>query len=97
MDMLNEEVIERIKNAIININGKDYIKVKKDTFKSLGYRYNIFTKKWKRTKLRGNVRNLKVVTVKQDKNTYLVEMDIEALSKPLASWYIAPYIAELVE
>lgn len=95
--MINEELIEKIKNAIINIDGKDYIKIKKDTLKSLGYHYNIFTKKWKRTKFTGMVSSLKFKTVKQDKDTYLVNIDLDALSKPFANWFVAPYLAELIE
>ncbi len=95
--MINEDVLEKIKKAVINIDGKDYIKIKKDTLKRLGYRYNIFTKMWKRTKFEGVVSSLKFKATKQDKDNYLVGIDLEALNKPLADMFVAPYVAELIE
>ena len=95
--MINEKLFEKIKNVVINIDGKNYIKVKKDTLKKLGYHYNIFTKKWKRTKFNDMVSCLKFKTIKQDKNTYLIGVDLEALSKPLNDWLVIPYIIELIE
>ena len=94
---INEEAFEKIKKAIINIDGKDYIKIKKDTLKRLGYHYNIFTKKWKRTKFTGMVSSLEFKAIKQDKDIYLVGVDLEALNKPLADMFVAPYVAELIE
>lgn len=95
--MINKELFEKIKKAIINIDGKDYLKFKKDTLKRLGYHYNIFTKKWKRTKFDGMVSKLEFKAVKQDKDTYLVGVDLEKLGKPLADWFVIPLIIELIE
>ena len=95
--MINENSFEKIKKAIINIDGKDYIKVKKNTLKRLGYRYNIFTKKWKRTKFTGMVSKLEFKAIKQDKDTYLVWVDLETLSRPLADMFVVPYVVELIE
>ena len=95
--MINEDIHEKIKKAVINIDGKDYIKIKKDTLKRLAYHYNIFTKKWKRTKFAGMVSSLEFKAIKQDKDTYLVGVDLEDLNKPLADMFVAPYIAELIE
>ena len=97
MSVINPETFEKINKAIITIDGKDYIKIKKDTLKRLGYHYNIFTKKWKRTKFTGMVSSLEFKAIKQDKDTYLVGVDLEALNKPLADMFVAPYVAELVE
>lgn len=99
---INEEAFQKIKKAIISIDGKDYIKIKKDTLKRLGYHYNIFTKKWKRTKFEGMVSSLEFKAIKLSKDaylmdTYLVRVDVGALSKPLADMFVAPYIAELIE
>lgn len=95
--IINEKAFKKIKKAIINIDGKDYIKVKKDTFKRLGYRYNIFTKEWKRTKLNSIIFYLKFKAIKFDKNSYLVGVDLDALNQPLADMFVAPYVAELIE
>ena len=95
--MINEKAFEKIKNAIINIDGKDYIKIKKDTLKSLGYHYNIFTKTWTRTKFEGMVCKLKIKATKIDKNTYLTGINLDSLNKPLMDMFAVPYIAELVD
>lgn len=97
MSVINPEAFEKIRKAITNIDGKDYINVKKDTLKRLGYHYNIFTKVWKRTKLNSMVTCFKIKTIKQDKNNYLVQLDLDSLSKPLANMFVAPYVAELIE
>lgn len=39
----------------------------------------------------------KIKTIKQDKNNYLVQVDLDSLSKPLANMLVAPYVAELIE
>lgn len=96
--MNNEEAFEKIKKAVINIDGKDYIKIKRNTLKKLGYHCNIFTKMWKRTKFKGMVSSLKFKATKQDKDNYLIRIiDLDALSKPLASWFVVPYIIEMIE
>jgi len=95
--MINEVLFEKIKNAVINIDDKDYIKVKKDILKSLKYHYNIFTKKWKRTKFDGMVASFEFKTAKQDKSTYLIEVDLEKLNKPFAKWFVVPLVIELIE
>lgn len=97
MSVINPEAFEKINKAIITIDGKDYIKVRKARLKYLGYHYNIFTKKWKRTKFTGMVSSLEFKAIKQDKDTYLVGVDLEALNKPLADMFVAPYVAELIE
>lgn len=97
MSVINPEAFEKINKAIINIDGKDYIKVRKDRLKHLRYHYNIFTKKWKRTKFTGMVSSLSFKAIKQDKDTYLVQVDLEALNQPLADMFVAPYVAELIE
>lgn len=97
MSVINPEAFEKINKAIINIDGKNYIKVKKDTFKRLGYHYNIFNKMWKRTNLNSMISNLKIKAAKLDKNSYLVEVDLEALHKPLVDMFIVPYVAQLIE
>lgn len=97
MNTINQKAFEKIKKAIINIDGKEYIKVRKDTLKRLGYHYNIFNKKWKRTKFTGMVSSLKFKTIKFDRDSYLIEVDLDALSKPLADMFVTPYVAELIE
>ena len=97
MSIINPKAFEKIKKAIINIDGKDYIKIKKDTLKRLGYHYNIFTKKWKRTKFTGMVSSLEFKAIKFNDNSYLVGVDLESLNKPLADMFVAPYVAELIE
>ncbi len=97
MSVINPEAFEKINKAIITIDGKDYIKVRKARLKYLGYHYNIFTKKWKRTKFTGMVSSLEFKAIKQDKDIYLVGVDLEALNKPLADMFVAPYVAELIE
>lgn len=95
--MINETAFEKIKKVIINIDGKDYIKVRKNILKRLGYHYNIFTKKWKRTKFTGMVSKLMFKAIKWDKDTYLVCVDLEELNKPLADMFVVPYVVELIE
>ena len=97
MSIINPEAFEKINKAIITIDGKDYIKVRKDRLRRLGYHYNILTKKWKRTKFIGMVSSLEFKANKQDKDTYLVQVDLEALNQPLADMFVAPYVAELIE
>ena len=95
--MINEEAFEKIKNVIITIDDKEYIKVKKNTFKRLGYHYNIFTKVWKRTKFDGVVSSIKFKVIKHNKNTYLVWMDLDDLNNPLVDMFITPYVVELID
>ena len=97
MSVINPEAFEKINKAVINIEGKDYIKIRKDRLEQLGYHYNIFTKMWKRTKFIGMVSSLKFKAIRQDKDTYLVWVDLDALSRPLADMFVVPYVAELIE